>query len=65
LGWNELAIPPSGYARIPEADDRACFFLRRFLLGAGEYHFELSIKLPPGRARLTLEAVRMTRLTPE
>jgi radical SAM protein with 4Fe4S-binding SPASM domain len=66
MGWNELALPPGGFARFPEANaDRGFFFVRRFLLGPGYYHADLDIELPPGPARLTLEAVGITRPSPE
>jgi hypothetical protein len=66
MGWNELALPPRGYTRFPEANpDRGFFFVQRFLLGPGDYHTDLDIELPPGPARLTLEAVGITRPRPE
>jgi radical SAM protein with 4Fe4S-binding SPASM domain len=66
MGWNELTKPPGGFARFPEANaDRGFFFVQRLLLGPGDYHADLDIELPPGPARLTLEAVGLTRPSPE
>lgn len=54
--------PHAGFVRHPEADaDRGFFFLQRFLVGPGDYELELDVELPPAPARITLEAVGITR----
>jgi hypothetical protein len=66
MGAHEFTLPRRGFARFPEANaDRGFFFVLRFLLGPGDYHADLDIELPPGPARLTLEAVGLTRPSPE
>ena len=66
MGWCELALPASGFARFPEASaDGGFFFVQRFLLGPGDYCADLDIEHPTGPAQLTLEAVGLTRPSPE